>query len=173
MCSSRLPSPGRLTGHTMQTLSERVWRLHPPAGLFDKTVIDGLFQKVTVGARKALLNKALRHEEVIRLAPGVYCLTREFRDRDPHPFAVAAMIHGPSYVTMESALAFHQMIPEAVHQVVSGTSVRSRESRNEYGRFKYHRILCNPFLAGVQSIKVQEPKVPESVIATADSCNFG
>jgi predicted transcriptional regulator of viral defense system len=140
----------------MQTLTEKIWHLHPPAGLFDKQVIDALFSDASPGAKQALLNKALRSKEIIRIAPGAYCLAREFRDRDPHPFSIAALIHGPSYVTMETALAFHRMIPEGVHQVVSGTSARSKESSNEFGRFAFRRILCTPFLTGVQNIKVEE-----------------
>jgi predicted transcriptional regulator of viral defense system len=140
----------------MQTLAEKVWHLHPPAGLFDKQVIDALFPDASPGAKQALLNKALRSKDIIRIAPGAYCLAREFRDRDPHPFSIAAFIHSPSYVTLETALAFHRMIPEAVHQVVSGISARSKESSNEFGRFAFRRILCAPFLTGVQNIKVEE-----------------
>jgi len=140
----------------MQTLTEKVWYLRPPAGLFDRQVIDNLFPESSLSAKQALLNKAFHCKEIIRLAPGTYCLAREFRDRDPHPFSIAALIHGPSYVTMETALAFHRMIPEAVLQVVSGTSARSKESSNEFGRFAFRRILCTPFLTGVQNIKVEE-----------------
>jgi hypothetical protein len=140
----------------MQTLTEKVWHLRPPAGLFDRQVIDALFPDASPGAKQALLNKALRSKDIIRIAPGAYCLARGFRDRDPHPFSIAALIHGPSYVTMETALAFHRMIPETVHQVVSGISVRSKESSNEFGRFAFRRILCTPFLTGVQNIKVEE-----------------
>ena len=40
---------------------------------------------------------------------------------------LAASLHAPSHVSLESALAYHGLIPEAVYQVASITVARSRE----------------------------------------------
>ncbi len=140
----------------MQALTEKVWRLQPPGGLFDKTVVGTLFPDASVVAKKSSINKALRKGEIIRLAPSSYCLSREFRQQDPHPFAIAAQLCGPSYVTLESALAYHDLIPEAVRQVSCGIPALSRTFTNAFGRFDYFRILCDPFMANIFSVKLEE-----------------
>lgn len=47
--------------------------------------------------------------ELIPLRRGLY-----LQDRTANPLALAPAIHGPSYVSFESALAWHGLIPERV-----------------------------------------------------------
>lgn len=138
----------------MQTLTERVFKLAPPGGLFDESVVRNLFPGATQGARKLLVNRALSRDEILRLKPGVYCLGPEYRRTSPHPFTVAAVLHSPSHVSLESALAYHGLIPEAVLQVVSVTTYRSRSFVTPMGRFDFLRVPCNNPRAGVRAEKL-------------------
>ncbi|MBL8026776.1 MAG: hypothetical protein JNL74_10220 [Fibrobacteres bacterium] len=139
----------------MQTLTEKILAIRPPNGIFNKTVVDNLFPSISEGARKALIFKAIDKNEIIQLKPGLY-LQSKYLESSPHPFVVAALLHSPSYISMESALRHHGLIPEAVYQVRSVTHSRSRTFKTAIGYFQYIRIPCKDFRAGVKSIKVDK-----------------
>jgi hypothetical protein len=138
----------------MQTLTEKVFRLAPPGGLFDETVIRNLFSDRTEAARKVLVHRAIAAAEIIRLKPGLFLLVPEFRKTHPHPFIIAAWLHSPSHVSLESALAHHGLIPEAVYQVASVTSARSRTFDTPVGVFSFKRVPAVNPRAGVQAHKI-------------------
>jgi predicted transcriptional regulator of viral defense system len=138
----------------MQTLTEKTHRLAPPGGLFDDSVVRNLFPDASEGAKKLLVHRALKHGEVLRLKPGLYCLAPEYRKSDAHPFVVAAVLHSPSHVSLESALAYHGLIPEAVYTVSSVTSLRSRVFDTPLGRFSFQRVPAVNPRAGVEAIEV-------------------
>ena len=138
----------------MQTLTEKVFTLAPPGGLFDAGVVRNLFPLVTDGARKLLVNRALHHGEVVRLRSGLYCLASEYRKSPLHPFTIAAALHAPSHVSLETALSFHGLIPEAVFQVASVTSRRSRTYATPLGTFVFRCVPCHDPKAGVRAVRL-------------------
>ena len=138
----------------MQTLTEKVFELAPPGGLFDETVIGNLFPDGSDGARAVLTHRACGAGEVLRLKRGLFVLAAPYRKSEPHPFAVAAVLHGPSHVSLESALAHHGLIPEAVYQVSSVTIGRSREFRTPLGVFSFRRVPARMPRAGVEAVAV-------------------
>ena len=138
----------------MQTLVERVFRLAPPGGLFDESVVRNLFPDLTHGARKLLVHRALEHGEAVRLKPGLYCLRLEYRKSPLHPFVVAAALHSPSHVSVESALSYHDLIPEAVFRVSSVTVHRGRSFQTPLGSFDFFRVPSNHPRAGVEAAKL-------------------
>ena len=54
-----------------------------------------------------------RAGRVVQLRRNVYLLGQPWRRIEPHPFVVANALQRPSYVSLQSALAYHGMIPEA------------------------------------------------------------
>ena len=138
----------------MQTVTELVFRLSPPGGIFDETVIRNILADRSEAARKVLAHRAVAAGEIIRLRPGLFLLAPEFRKTHPHPFVVAAILHSPSHVSLESALAHHGLIPEAVFQVSSVTSSRSRMFKTPVGIFSFVRVPAANPRAGVQALKV-------------------
>lgn len=138
----------------MQTVTEMVFRLSPPGGMFDETVIRNLLADRSEAARKVLVHRAVAAGEIIRLRPGLFLLAPEIRKTHPHPFVVAAALHSPSHVSLESTLAHHGLIPEAVHQVSSVTSSRGRVFRTPIGVFSFVRVPAINPRAGVQAIKI-------------------
>ena len=138
----------------MQTVTEKILRLSPPGGLFDETAVRNLLDDRSEAARKVLVHRAVSAGEIIRLRPGLFLLAPEFRKTHPHPFVVAAMLHSPSHVSLESALSHHGLIPEAVFQVGSVTSARSRTFHTPVGVFSFVRVPSSGPRAGVQALKV-------------------
>jgi len=138
----------------MQNLTERVFNLAPPGGLFDETVIHNLFPDSSDGARALLVYRACQAGEILRLKPGLFVLGPPYRKSEPHPFVVAAVLHSPSHISLESALAYHGLIPEAVYQVSSVTVGRSREYTTPLGVFGFSRVPARAPRAGVEAVAV-------------------
>lgn len=140
----------------MQTLTEKIFKMSPPSGLFDKTVIVNIFPDISEGARKLLIHRAVDAKEILRLKRGLYILSHEYRKSSYHPYAIAAMLHAPSHISFETALSYHGLIPEAVYQVSSVTSSRSRDFNTPLGLFTFQRVPIHNPRAGVEIIKLNE-----------------
>jgi len=66
---------------------------------------------------KAKLTQMIKNGEVIQIRRGVYATSKD----DPK-FPAASMISSPSYISFQTALAYHQMIPERVYQIMTQIS---------------------------------------------------
>ena len=88
----------------------------------------------------ALLKRAVASGEVWRIHRGLYCLSTRYTPRPINPFELAQRIHGPSYISLEAALAWHGWIPEAVHAITSVSLERSRTFDTPLGLFSFARI---------------------------------
>jgi predicted transcriptional regulator of viral defense system len=77
---------------------------------------------------------------LLQLRRGVYALAPPWRKVEPHPFAVANALQRGSYVSLQSALAFHGIIPEHVPVVTSVGPGRPETVRNPLGAFQFNHI---------------------------------
>lgn len=141
----------------MKTLTQAVFKLAPPGGIFNDTALSNLFPDRTRGARELLLNRALKAGEILRLKRGTYVLAPEFRKTEPPPWTVAALLLSPSHVSLETALAYYGLIPEAVYQVASVCTQRSRTFNTPLGVFSYHCVPTTAPKAGVQAVATPAP----------------
>lgn len=55
-------------------------------------------------------------------------------------FLIANKIYPPSYVSLESALSYYNLIPEAVYSITSVTSRKTNSFENDIGKFTYRHI---------------------------------
>jgi hypothetical protein len=108
----------------------------------------------------ALLKRALKSGEVIRIHRGLYCLAPKYLRRKPDPLVFAQRINGPSYVSLETALSYHGWIPEAVYAITSACMGRGREFETPLGHFSYTRIPQNIFYTEVTRIEKQNGREP-------------
>lgn len=53
---------------------------------------------------------------------------------------IANRIYRPSYISLHSALSYYGMIPEAVVQTTSVTSLKTSSFKNEFGEYSYHSV---------------------------------
>lgn len=58
-------------------------------------------------------------------------------------FFVANKIYSPSYISFESALAYHSLIPEGVYSIISATSLKTKSFKTAQGEFVYHKLKTN------------------------------
>lgn len=100
--------------------------------------------------RYGLVKRALASGELIQVRRGLYAVAPG-RSRQPIDlFSLADRIYGPSYISLESALAIHGLIPEAARTVTSVTARRSAEFKTPLGVFSYVRIPQFGLFAGVE-----------------------
>jgi len=80
-----------------------------------------------------------------RLKRGIYLLDDRYRKTPVDPFFVANQLTCPSYVSLESALSFYDLIPEQTFAVTSVTPRGTRRFTNIMGTFIYRSIKPNLF----------------------------
>lgn len=106
-----------------------------------RDVLEGLVDK------KGKIARMLAAGELISLRRGLYAVRRNIEPR-----SVAGPIYGPSYVSFETALEWHGMIPERVTVVLSATPKRGAAFENELGRFRYLTIPKAVYSVGIHRV---------------------
>ena len=91
--------------------------------------------------------RMLKSGELIQLRRGLYANRRTIDAR-----CLAGTIYGPSYVSFETALAWHGMIPEAVIECLSATTKRAASFENAFGRFRYLHVPDAVYPVGIQRV---------------------
>jgi hypothetical protein len=77
-------------------------------------------------------------------------------DRRPEPFLLANHILGPSYVSAETALSYHGLIPERVYEIASMTTQAPRKFNTPLGSFTYTRLPLPYYAFGIRSEKLAD-----------------
>lgn len=105
------------------------------------------------GNPRMKISRMLAAGELIPLRRGLY-----LRDRSVNPLALAAAIYGPSYVSFESALAWHGLIPERVETILCATLKRPAEFETPVGRYRYRHVPARVFSIGIE--RVEDASLP-------------
>jgi len=90
--------------------------------------------------------------------------------RGPEPFLLANHIFGPSYVSMETALAHHGLIPERVFEIASATIHASRKFVTSAGTFTYTQLPLPYYAFGLRSEKLADGQY--AMMATPEKALF-
>jgi len=146
----------------MQTLTEQLVE----GGLKDRVLTDTQLARLISGSsqrRYNLVNRAMRAGELIRLRRGLYMLSDKYRSQPCHPYVLAQKLRPGSYVSLETALAFHGWIPEAVYTTASiGPGRQTKDYTCErLGRFTFHPLAIESgyFLELVERVQLGEQAV--------------
>ena len=102
------------------------------------------------------ITKLVKNREVIRVKKGVYVFGKEYRQRPVSLEVLANLIYGPSYVSYEYALAYYNLIPEAVERVTSVCSKRNKEFTTPVGTFVYQYISPKHYPIGITLEHIDE-----------------
>jgi predicted transcriptional regulator of viral defense system len=111
------------------------------------------------------LSRWVRSGKLIQLRRGVYSLAQPYRQVEPHRFAVAQALRKNSYVSLQSALAYHGLIPDHVAAVTCVTTGRTEELSTEVGSFIFRHIAPGYFF-GYQQTTVRPEQ--HAFVATAE-----
>ena len=97
-----------------------------------------------IADRRGKIARMINSGELISLRRGLYA-----RRRNIDALGLAGPIYGPSYVSFETALAKHGMIPESVIETISATTKRGALFTNDFGRFRYIPVPKAVYPVGV------------------------
>jgi hypothetical protein len=87
-----------------------------------------------------------------QLTGGLYFIKKNDRKLHPSRFFLANQLLWPSYVSLEAALGYYGLIPEAVADVTSVTTKKTSQFNNPIGRFVYQHVKPDAF-RGYRSYK--------------------
>jgi len=87
-------------------------------------------------AAEAFLYYNVKKGAVVRLKAGLFAFVKNL----PGDFTVANRLYFPSYISLETACAFYNLIPEAVYSITSVTTKPTREFLALGKSFAYKRI---------------------------------
>ena len=139
----------------MSTLKDKITE----AGFADYVLSDvdlnGLLDG-TAAARYGMVNKALKKEELIKIRRGLYLLAKKYRHKKLSKFFLASRIVPHSYISLESALSYHGLIPERVTTVTSVLARgRTKKFTTPFGEFVFYQLPVKEyeFLMGVNRIE--------------------
>jgi predicted transcriptional regulator of viral defense system len=136
----------------MQTLTEKIIHSDLKNRIFTERQLKHMLSKGSQ-SRYGLVHRAMQAGEIKRIRRGLYTLSNLHRNVPCHPFAIAQALVPLSYVSFETALAWHGWIPESVQvtaSVISGRKKGYCESP-EFGTFIFFPLALErgPFLQGV------------------------
>jgi predicted transcriptional regulator of viral defense system len=86
------------------------------------------------------LSRWVKSGQLFQLRRGLYALAPPWRKVDPHPFLIANRMRSGSYVSLQSALAWHGVIPEQVPVVTSVGPGRAETANTPLGVFRVQHI---------------------------------
>ena len=86
---------------------------------------------------------------LVQVRRGVYALAETWRKVEPHPFAIANAAFAGSYVSLQSALAWHGLIPEHVPVTTSVGPGRPELLDTPLGRFACRHVR-SPLVFGYE-----------------------
>ena len=98
------------------------------------------------------ISRWVKSGKLLPLRRGLYVLAEPFRKREADVFYTASVLQRPSYVSLEKALEYFHLIPEAVHVTTSVTTKRPVKFRTALGQYDYYHIRPGHFW-GYQSVR--------------------
>jgi hypothetical protein len=99
------------------------------------------------------LSRWVKAGRLLQLRRGLYALAPTWRRVEPHPFLVANRLQRGSYVSLQSALAWHGVIPEHVPIATSVGPGRPETVRNPLGTFQFNHV-ADGLLFGYSRVEV-------------------
>ena len=87
---------------------------------------------------------------------GLYIAGPRITSLKPDPFLIANHILGPSYVSLESALSYHGLIPEKVYEITSVTVKATRKFSTSLGVYSFTRLPLPYYSYGIRSVEADK-----------------
>jgi len=95
--------------------------------------------------------------DIVRIRKGLYTFAAPLRRGQIVREQLANLIYGPSYVSLDSALSYHGLIPERVEAVTSVTTGRSRIFETPFGVFSYRMLVPARYAVGMLLLPKDAP----------------
>jgi len=104
-------------------------------GCFSVHQIDAAFP----GFDRNNLTRWQRKGLLVKLRQSFYAFP-EYKSQPNYGFFVSNYIYKPSYISLHTALAFYDIIPEAVTQITAVSALKTAAFENLFGSFSYMKM---------------------------------
>jgi predicted transcriptional regulator of viral defense system len=101
-------------------------------------------------AAQKLLERYAKKGILLRLRKGLYAIKAD----PPSSYLISNKLYRPSYVSFESALSHHGLIPETVYGITAATTKPTRNFQLEGKSFTYHKIKKSAY-TGYEPVKIE------------------
>ncbi|HUI33496.1 MAG TPA: hypothetical protein VLY84_07760 [Dysgonamonadaceae bacterium] len=98
------------------------------------------------------ISELIKSKALISVRRGLYIVGPKTDLPTPEPFLIANHLRGPSYVSLESALSYWNMIPERAYEISSVTIKTSKLYKTPVGRFSYRQLKTPYYSYGIKNI---------------------
>ena len=100
-------------------------------------LLAGEIERVDLGRQ---LSRWVKSGKLIQLRRGLYALSEPHQKNPPHPFLVANRLKRGSYISLQSALQHHGLIPEYVPSITSVTTGRPEALSTPLGLYIFKHV---------------------------------
>ena len=112
----------------------------------------------------------LKSGMLLSIKKGLYIAGPSINSQKPEPFLIANHILGPSYISLDSALSYHGLIPERVYEISSVTTKASRKFSTPVGIFSYTNLQLPYYSFGIQQLRLSDEQ--NAMIASPEKALF-
>ena len=99
------------------------------------------------------ISELIKSKALISVRRGLYIVGPKTDLPTPEPFLIANHLRGPSYVSLESALSYWNMIPETAYELSSVTIKTPKLYKTPVGRFSYRQLKTPYYSYGIKNIR--------------------
>jgi predicted transcriptional regulator of viral defense system len=110
------------------------------------------------------LNRWTKNGRIYQLRRGLYAVAPLYQRTKPHPFVIANRLQRASYISMQSALAFYDLIPDTVNVTVSVAAGRPERLKTPLGIFEFRHIKPDLF----RGYRMTDLRSQQALVATPE-----
>lgn len=100
------------------------------------------------------IRELIKSKHLIHLRRGLYSIGPNLDLQAPEPYLIANHLRGPSYVSLDTALAYWNMIPERTFEISSVTLKSSKTFNTMAGRFTYKNLKSPYYSFGIKKVDI-------------------
>lgn len=100
------------------------------------------------------IHELVKENVLLPLKKGFYVAGPSLEASKPEPYPVANVLYGPSYISLQTALSYHGMIPESVYEIASMTTKASRSFSTPIGVFSYTKLPLPYYAYGIEQLQL-------------------
>lgn len=101
------------------------------------------------------ISELIKKGDLLSVRRGLYIPGPNLDLPAPEPFLIANHLRGPSYISLETALAYWGLIPERVHEISSVTIKTAKVYKTPVGRFSYLHVKAPYYSFGIQYVQLR------------------
>jgi len=101
-------------------------------------------KKIDPGFHRRRLVEWQKAGYILKIRNGYYCFSDRVKSEQFNLY-LANQLYKPSYISLISAFAFYNLIPEAVFHVTSIATLKTATFKTDFGRFDYRNIKPSLF----------------------------